>query len=46
VFGTRAEQTPEDYHRYLVNSLREEFSLPGVPIRMEFRGTENPFAKE
>jgi len=46
VFGTRAEQTPEDYHRYLVNSLREEFDLPGVPIRMEFRGTENPFAKE
>ena len=43
VFGTRAEQTPEDYQRYLVNGLRESFALPGVPIRLQFRGTENPF---
>jgi len=45
VFGTRAEQTPEDYQRYLVNSLRETFSLPGTPIRMQFRGTANPYAE-
>ncbi|MBU6500054.1 MAG: ribosome biogenesis GTPase Der, partial [Rhodospirillales bacterium] len=43
VFGTRAEQTPEDYQRYLVNGLREAFALPGVPIRLQFRGTKNPF---
>ncbi len=43
VFGTRAEQTPEDYRRYLVNGLREAFGLPGTPIRLEFRGTSNPF---
>ncbi|HUZ62459.1 MAG TPA: ribosome biogenesis GTPase Der [Acetobacteraceae bacterium] len=46
VFGTRAEATPEAYRRYLVNSLREAFTLPGVPVRMEFRGTTNPFADE
>jgi len=46
VFGTRAEHTPEDYQRYLVNSLRETFSLPGTPIRMQFRGTKNPYAEE
>jgi GTP-binding protein len=45
VFGTRAEQTPEDYQRYLVNGLRETFSLPGTPIRMQFRGTKNPYAE-
>ncbi len=44
VFGTRAEQTPEDYQRYLVNGLRENFQLPGTPIRLQFRGTENPYA--
>ena len=44
-FGTRAEQTPEDYQRYLVNSLRDNFSLPGTPIRLQFRGTKNPFAE-
>ncbi len=46
VFGTRAEQTPEDYSRYLVNSLRDHFKLPGTPIRIQFRGTKNPFVEE
>nr|WP_294545177.1 ribosome biogenesis GTPase Der [uncultured Rhodopila sp.] len=46
VFGTRAEQTPEDYTRYLVNSLRETFKLPGTPIRLQLRGTKNPFVDE
>ena len=45
-FGTRAEQTPEDYQRYLVNGLRDNFSLPGTPIRLQFRGTENPYAAD
>ncbi len=44
-FGTRAEQMPEDYQRYLVNSLRETFDLPGTPIRLQLRGTKNPFAE-
>ncbi len=42
-FGTRAEQMPEDYQRYLVNHLRDEFHLPGVPIRLLLRGTKNPY---
>jgi GTP-binding protein len=46
VFGTRAEQTPEDYTRYLVNSLRTTFRLPGTPIRLQLRGTKNPFVEE
>ena len=46
VFGTRAEQTPEHYSRYLVNSLRETFKLPGTPIRLQFRGTKNPFVSD
>ena len=46
IFGTRAEQTPEDYRRYLVNGLRETFRLPGTPVRLQFRGTKNPFAEE
>jgi GTP-binding protein len=44
-FGTRAERIPEDYSRYLVNSLRETFNLPGTPIRLQLRGTKNPFAE-
>ncbi len=46
IFGTRAEQTPEDYRRYLVNGLRDTFALPGTPVRLQFRGTKNPYADD
>ncbi len=45
VFGTRAEALPEDYQRYLMNGIREHFRLPGTPIRLQMRGTKNPFAE-
>ncbi|MGH7041211.1 MAG: ribosome biogenesis GTPase Der [Acetobacteraceae bacterium] len=44
-FGTRVEALPDDYQRYLVNSIRERFGLPGVPIRLQLRGTRNPFVE-
>ncbi|MBS7791559.1 ribosome biogenesis GTPase Der [Roseococcus sp. SDR] len=46
LFGTRAELLPLDYQRYLLNGFREEFDMPGVPIRLQLRGTENPYAEE
>jgi len=46
IFGPRAEDLPEDYRRYLVNSFRETFDMPGVPIRLQLRGTTNPYADE
>ncbi len=46
VFGTRAEDIPEEYRRYLVNSFREAFAMPGVPIRLQLRGTRNPYAQD
>jgi GTP-binding protein len=30
--------------RYLVNNLRDAFDIPGVPIRMALRTSDNPFA--
>ena len=41
---TRAEAIPAAYTRYLVNSIRETFELPGVPIRLMLREKENPYA--
>lgn len=46
IFGTRAEQLPQEYQRYLLNGFREAFDMPGVPIRLQLRGTENPFADD
>jgi GTP-binding protein len=41
---SRPEAMPESYVRYLANSLREVFDMPGVPIRIVLRASENPFA--
>jgi GTP-binding protein len=34
----------DDYLRYLMNRLRDDFGLPGVPIRLSMRKPKNPFA--
>jgi GTP-binding protein len=44
VFCSRADAVPESYLRYLVNSLRDFFELPGTPIRITLREKANPFA--
>ncbi|OQM75565.1 ribosome biogenesis GTPase Der [Manganibacter manganicus] len=41
---SRPDAMPQSYVRYLVNNLREAFDMPGVPIRMALRASENPFA--
>jgi GTP-binding protein len=45
MFASRADQLPDHYRRYLVNSLRESFDLPGVPIRLTVKSNKNPFAE-
>ena len=35
---------PESYLRYLVNTLRVWFKLPGTPIRLRVRKNKNPYA--
>ncbi len=44
VFCSRADAVPESYLRYLVNSLRGFFDLPGTPVRITLREKANPFA--
>ncbi len=43
---SRPEAVPESYLRYLTNNLREDFALPGVPIRIFLRGSDNPYASK
>lgn len=40
---SRPDALPESYTRYLINGLRQDFGLIGVPIRISYRGTTNPF---
>jgi GTP-binding protein len=44
LFATRADQLPDSYRRYLVNSLRESFDLPGVPVRLTIKQNSNPYS--
>jgi GTPase len=46
LFGNQLDALPESYKRYLVNSIRETFDLPGVPIRLMARSNDNPFDKK
>jgi GTP-binding protein len=45
LFGNQLEHLPESYRRFLVNGLRENFELAGVPIRLSMKSGENPYAK-
>lgn len=37
---------PESYLRYLTNSLRDAFGMPGTPIRINLRKGANPYANK
>ena len=43
VFGTRVDQLPESYRRYLLNSMRRDLGVGAVPLRMTMRSPKNPF---
>jgi GTP-binding protein len=43
LFCSRPSDLPDAYRRYLVNSLREVFDLPGTPIRLTLRKGDNPY---
>ncbi len=43
VFGNQLSKLPESYTRYLMNTLRRDFDLAGVPIRFSLRGGKNPY---
>jgi GTP-binding protein len=43
LFGTRVDQLPESYRRYLVNGIRRELGFGAVPVRLTLRAPKNPF---
>ncbi|HVL77688.1 MAG TPA: ribosome biogenesis GTPase Der [Sphingomicrobium sp.] len=43
VFGTRLDQLPESYRRYLLNSMRRDLKLGPIPLRLSLRSTKNPY---
>jgi GTP-binding protein len=43
LFGNQLDALPDSYQRYLINSLRDTFDMPGTPIRISLRGNDNPY---
>jgi GTP-binding protein len=44
LFASKPGDLPDSYRGYLVKLMREDFDLPGVPIRMMLRKGKNPYA--
>ncbi|GGZ92919.1 ribosome biogenesis GTPase Der [Novosphingobium arvoryzae] len=44
LFGTRLDELPTSYQRYLVNGIRRELGFDAVPVRLTLRTAKNPYA--
>ncbi len=46
LFSSRGTELPAAYRRYLINSLRDDFDLPGIPLRLLVRTGKNPYSPD
>ena len=46
IFSSNPAELPESYLRYLINGLRTDYGLVGVPVRLNMRKRQNPYAKK
>ena len=46
LFGNKLTELPGDYQRYLINSLRETFDIPGTGVRLQLRASKNPYVED
>ncbi len=46
IHGNSVDRVSATYRRYLEGAFREEFSLQGTPLRIEFRSGHNPYANK
>jgi GTP-binding protein len=40
----RPKDLPQSHRRYIINGLRRDYKIPGVPIRLLVRSSKNPYA--
>lgn len=46
LFGTRVDELPDSYIRYLINGIRKEMDFGAVPVRLQVRASRNPFGDQ
>ncbi|MBX7459511.1 ribosome biogenesis GTPase Der [Qipengyuania huizhouensis] len=43
VFGTRLDDLPKSYERYLINGIRAKLGFEAVPVRVVLKSPKNPY---
>ena len=43
IWVSRADKLPDAYRRYIINGLRRDYDIPGVPVRLLVRKSKNPY---
>ncbi|MEO0464119.1 MAG: ribosome biogenesis GTPase Der [Pseudomonadota bacterium] len=43
IFGTRLDDLPKSYERYLVNGIRAKLGFDAVPVRVTLKSPKNPY---
>lgn len=46
IHGNQLDSLPDSYKRYLNNEFVKHLQLVGTPLKLEFRGSSNPFAEK
>ena len=46
IHGNALDAVPESYRRYLEGRFRDEFSLQGTPLKVQFKTSKNPYLKK
>lgn len=41
---SRPDKLPAGYKRFIINGLRRDYGLPGIPVRLLVRKSKNPYA--
>lgn len=44
IYGSQSNRLPDAYKRYLVKGFRRALNLTGIPLHLEFKSPENPYA--
>ena len=43
IFGSRLDDLPKSYERYLVNGIRSKLGFEAVPVRITLKSPKNPY---
>lgn len=43
IHGNQLESLPDSYKRYMMNVFTEKLKLIGTPLKLEFKGSDNPY---